>query len=72
MNVALLAKWIWKLAQNTSDLWANLLRAKYFPNGNFFEVAMRRSAFWNGIHVVKFAFALCAKFEVQEGKLARF
>lgn len=37
MNVSLLTKWIWKLSQNASGLWVDLLKAKYFPNGNFFE-----------------------------------
>lgn len=49
MNVALLTKWIWKIAQNESGLWAELLRAKYFPDGNFFVSKVKGPTFWNGI-----------------------
>ena len=38
MNVALLTKWIWRLNQNESGLWADMLRAKYFPDGNLFPL----------------------------------
>lgn len=64
MNVALLSKWIWKLPQNALGLWADLLKAKHFPNRFFFESAARGSPFWNGIQV---AFALGAKFDVNNG-----
>jgi hypothetical protein len=36
MNLALIAKWVWKIAQNIDGLWAKLLKAKYFPNSSFF------------------------------------
>lgn len=73
MNIALLAKWIWKLSQNESDLWAELLKAKYFPNESFFESSARGSPFCNGIQVVKPAFALGGvKFQVLNGRSTRF
>lgn len=71
MNVALLTKWIWKLSQNASGLWVDLLKAKYFPNGNFFKATQRGSTFWNGIQAVKPAFALGAQFHVQNRKSKR-
>src|SRR3954465_5222176 len=55
-NVALLAKWIWKLAQSATGLWASLLKAKYFPTGTVFETEKKGSAFWNGLQAVRSAF----------------
>ena len=49
MNVALLTKWWWKLASNEGGLWADLLRAKYFPDGNVFNAKASGLPFWNGI-----------------------
>lgn len=72
MNVALLSKWIWKLSQNESGLWADLLKAKYFPNGTFFESFARGSPFWNGIQKIKPAFAMGAKFQLHDGKSIKF
>lgn len=62
MNVALLSKWIWKLSKNETGLWAELLKAKYFLNGTFFESSAPGSPFWNGIQKIKPAFAMEAKF----------
>ena len=67
MNVALLAKWWWRLTQDESGLWAKLLKAKYFPNGNFFEGRARCSPFWNDLQSIKAAFALGAKFSIGDG-----
>ena len=58
MNAALLSKWWWRLAQNESGLWAQLLKAKYFPNGNPFTASPNESAFWNGIQAVLPAFTV--------------
>ena len=72
MNVALLVKWIWKLSQNEQGLWADILRAKYFPDGNFLTSKAKGSPFWNGIQAVKPAFTLGAKFSVKNGESTRF
>ena len=32
MNLALLTKQAWRLLQNLEALWAQIMRAKYFPN----------------------------------------
>jgi hypothetical protein len=53
MNLALLTKWIWKLSQNATGLWVELLKAKYFPNGSFFESTARGSPFWNALQKIK-------------------
>jgi hypothetical protein len=50
----------------------DLLTAKYFPHGTFFESMARWSAFWNGIQAVKPVFALSAYFHVQNGKSIQF
>ena len=64
LNIALMCKWIWKLSQGTTGLWVDLLRAKYFPNGNFFEGVARGSPFWNDLQADRPAFALGAKFSM--------
>ena len=72
LNIALMCKWIWKLSQGAIDLWVDMLRNKYFPNGNFFEGRARGSPFWNDLQAVRPAFALGAKFVVGDGRSARF
>ena len=72
LNIALMCKWIWKLSQGATGLWVDMLRNKYFPNGNFFEGRTRGSPFWNDLQAVRPAFALGAKFVVGDGRSARF
>lgn len=36
MNLALISKWIWKIAQNDDSLWARVLKAKYFSDSSLF------------------------------------
>ena len=72
MNVALLTKWWWRLAQNEKGLWADILRAKYFPDGNLFKAKSKGSSFWNGIQAVRPAFAVGDQFIVNNGKSTRF
>ena len=72
LNIAMMCKWIWKIAQGASGLWVDLLKAKYFPNGNFFEGRARGSPFWNDLQTIKSAFALGAKFSTGDGRSVRF
>lgn len=72
MNVALLTKWWWRLAQNESGLWADILRAKYFPDGNLFKDKTKGSPFWNGIQAVRPAFSVGAHFTINNGMATRF
>lgn len=72
MNVALLLKWIWKLANNVSWLWPKILKARYFPCRTFFEASARGSSFWNGLQAMKPAFALGARFLPHDRKSIRF
>ena len=37
MNVAILMNQAWRLQQNPHMLWAQVLKAKYFPTTNFFD-----------------------------------
>nr|XP_020188520.2 uncharacterized protein LOC109774221 [Aegilops tauschii subsp. strangulata] len=61
-----------KISQGEAGLWADLLRAKYFPNGSFFQGATRGSPFWNDLQSVRQAFTLGAKFAIGDGRSARF
>ena len=48
MNVALLMNQAWRLQQKSSMLWAQVLKAKYFPRTNLFEsdINPRASHIW--------------------------
>ena len=72
MNIALMCKWIWKLSQGGTGLWIDLLRAKYFPHGNFFEASPHGSPFWTSIQSLKPYFARGARFTVNNGRSTRF
>lgn len=72
MNLALISKWIWKLAQNDDGLWAKLLKAKYFPSRSFFNTNSKGSQIWNGIQKCKEVFFLGAKFTVGNGRDTKF
>ncbi|XP_073351828.1 uncharacterized protein [Aegilops tauschii subsp. strangulata] len=71
MKIALMCKWIWKLSQGETGLWMDLLRAKYFPGGNFFEAATQGSPFWNSIQSLKPFSARGAKFTVNNDRSTR-
>lgn len=38
-NVALLAKQGWKMVMEPQAFWAQLLKSKYFPNGDFLQAS---------------------------------
>ena len=67
-----MCKWIWKLAQGATGLWADILRAKYFPNGNFFDGEARGSPFWQDLQAIRPAFDQGAKFNIGNGRSTRF
>jgi hypothetical protein len=74
MNIALMLRWIWKFYQGEEGLWADLLRAKYLREHDFFskEVPVRGSQFWNAIQKIKWHFKLGAKHSVHNGKWTYF
>jgi hypothetical protein len=41
MNECLLTKWIWKIMKGSEETWYKLLKAKYMPDGNFFDSRIR-------------------------------
>jgi hypothetical protein len=43
-NQALLARQAWRLLQNPESLCAQVLRAKYYPNGNLIETVFTGNA----------------------------
>ena len=59
------------MTQGKTGLWIDLLRAKYFLHGNFFDAAPRGSPFWNSIQSLKPFFARGAKFGVNNGRSTR-
>ncbi|XP_074267157.1 putative mitochondrial protein AtMg00310 [Silene latifolia] len=54
-NLALLGKQAWRLAIDADCLWVRLMKAKYFPNGNFMADSMGHepSYTWRGIVEVR-------------------
>jgi hypothetical protein len=69
MNITLMLKWIWKLYHNAEGLWADLIRAKYLGNKDFFsrEASRKGSQFWNSIQKIKWYFKMGAKHKVESG-----
>ena len=53
MNVALLMNQAWRLQQKSSMLWAQVLKAKYFPRTNLFksDINPRASHIWKASQV---------------------
>jgi hypothetical protein len=65
MNVALMAKWIWRCfsGQNEELLWLKLFRAKYRVSDLFSSPnPVGCSPFWHSIHKIKNLFRLGVKF----------
>ena len=53
MNVALFMNQAWRLQQKPSILWAEVLKAKYFPHTNLYESGLnpRVSHIWKALQV---------------------
>jgi hypothetical protein len=64
INIALMAKWIWRIyyEQNTELLWLRLLKDKYKTEEFFFTNTVGCSPFWHSIHKVKEQFKLGVRF----------
>jgi mannosylglycoprotein endo-beta-mannosidase len=64
MNIALMAKWIWRIYsdENSDLLWLRLLRAKYRTSEIFSYTPNSCSPFWRNIHKVKEHFRLGVRF----------
>jgi hypothetical protein len=64
MNIALIAKWIWRIyrAENSDLLWLRLLRAKYKISEIFSSTPTSCSPFGHNIHKVKEYFRAGARF----------
>ena len=66
-NIALMAKWIWRLFtdNNSQSLWAKLLQAKYQGlDGFLLSNPAYDSQFWHNLHKIVDAFKLGAKFKL--------
>ncbi|XP_062014291.1 uncharacterized mitochondrial protein AtMg00310-like [Rosa rugosa] len=46
-NLALLAKKCWRLIQEPNSLWAQVIKARYFPNCSFLEAVKGYRASWS-------------------------
>jgi hypothetical protein len=63
MNIALLAKWIWKIF-NEDGIWQQILRKKYLQKQTLCQAVTKNgdSHFWQGLMKVKISFGNIAKF----------
>jgi hypothetical protein len=50
-NQALLARLVWRLIQKPSSLYAKVLKARYYPNGNILDTVFSSdpSPVWKGV-----------------------
>jgi mannosylglycoprotein endo-beta-mannosidase len=64
MNIALMAKWIWRIycEENSDLLWLKLLKAKYRISEIFSSTPNSCSPFWHSIHKVKEHFRMGVRF----------
>lgn len=46
MNQALLAKHAWRLANNPNTFWAQIIKDKYFPDGDFWKTEKKAGCSW--------------------------
>lgn len=46
MNLALVAKQVWRIAKSPNALWAQLLKSLYFPNSSIWEAKKKCNASW--------------------------
>jgi hypothetical protein len=74
MNIALMAKWIWRIysEQNPELLWLRLLKAKYKTKEIFSTNPVGCSPFWHSIHKVKEQFKLGVRFLPRRRSSASF
>ncbi|XP_074301145.1 putative mitochondrial protein AtMg00310 [Silene latifolia] len=54
-NLALLGKQAWRLTTETESLWARVMKARYYPNGDFLSsnISNHPSYTWRRIHEAK-------------------
>ena len=73
LNECLLVKWIWKIIRSSSETWCQILRAKYMPDGLFFNSKKRGSSqFWQGLHRVKHFLKWGVHYKVHSGTKVTF
>lgn len=46
MNLALVAKQVWRIYRSPNTLWARIIKSLYFPNGSIWEAKRRTRASW--------------------------
>ena len=73
MNIALLAKLLWKLI-NEKGMWQIVFLKKYLTNSSLGQCVMKPgdSHFWQRLMEIKPLFLACCRFEVGNGRRTRF
>lgn len=69
-NKALLKKMTWQVAAKQDRLWVQVIGAKYFPRGGFWDIRSTTNAsrFWKAIHGIKGELLLEVKWQVGDGQ----
>ncbi|KAI5351664.1 hypothetical protein L3X38_004555 [Prunus dulcis] len=72
-NMAMLAKQGWRLVHNPHSLASRLLKAKYFPQTNFWEAMLgsRPSCVWKSIWTARKVLEMGSRFQIGDGKSVR-
>lgn len=75
MNQALLGKWLWRIREDTDNLWRQIILAKYGLGRDGWDISgpsYRYSGSWKGLVSIKDAFEHCIKFWVGSGNYVLF
>lgn len=73
MNDCMLSKWMWRINGAKDELWFRLLKAKYFPHGDYRDsLDLRGSQFWKALCRVKHLFNWGVSYQAGNGKSISF
>lgn len=73
MNECFLCKWWWRMSRAKDELWFRILKAKYFPRGEFRDIMpLKGSQFWKSLHKVRSLFHLGVVQQIGNGEAVFF
>ncbi|XP_074299692.1 putative mitochondrial protein AtMg00310 [Silene latifolia] len=72
-NLALLGKQAWRLVTETGNLWEQIMRAKYYPDGEFMtaQLGANPSYTWRGLMEARVILETAMRRRIGDGKSTR-